>query len=131
MRDKYKEEIEEILRKAGEAPPKESGKESERHPEDRPRETRTASRTPVQKYRVGPSRWTITPGKIMLAGLVLFLIGLAIRPLIWLGLVVLVGAYLMYFIKPRSINQEKRWRGRSVEDPTSSPLDWFKRWFKR
>ena len=130
MRDKYKEEIEEILRKAGEAAPKESVKETERHPEDRPRETRTASRAPVQNYRPGPHRWTITPGKMMLAGLVLFLIGLAIRPLIWVGLVVLVGGYLMYFIKPRAINQEKRWRGRSVEETTSSPLDWFKRWFK-
>ena len=130
MRDKYKEEIEEILRRAGEAAPKESAKETERHPEDRPRETRTASRAPVQSYRVGSRRWTITPGKMMLAGLVFFLIGLAIRPLIWIGLVALVGAYLMYFLKPRSINQEKRWRGRSVEETTSSPLDWLKRRFK-
>ena len=131
MRDKYKKEIEEILRKAGEVAPKDSNKESERHPEDRPRETRTARRAPVQEHRVGPRRWTITPGKMMLAGLVLFLIGfLAIRPLIWLGLAALVGGYLMYFLKPRSINQEKRWRGRSVEETTSSPLDWLKRRFK-
>jgi hypothetical protein len=66
----------------------------------------------------------------MLAGLVLFLIGIAVRPLMWLGLAALVGAYLLYFLKPRPITQEKRWRGRSMEDTTSSPWDWFKRRFK-
>ena len=131
MRDKYKQEIEEILRKAGEVAPSEPTKESERHPEDRPRETRTGRRVPVQAQRVGPRRWTITPGKLMLVGLVLFLIGLKIGPLIWIGLVVLVGAYLLYFLKPRSINQEKRWRGRSVEETAASPWDWLRRWFKR
>lgn len=130
MRDKYKQEIEEILRKAGEVAPSEPTKESERHPEDRPREARTGRRVPVQAQRVGPRRWTITPGKLMLVGLVLFLIGLKIGPLIWIGLVVLVGAYLLYFLKPRSINQEKRWRGRSVEETAASPWDWLRRWFK-
>lgn len=131
MRDKYKEEIEEILRKAGEAAPKDSAKESERHPEDRPRETRVSKRAPVQDHRGSTRRFTITPGKLMLAGLALFLIGLKIQPLLWIGLVALVGAYLMYFLKPRSINQEKRWRGRSVEETTPSPRDWLRRWFKR
>ena len=131
MRDKYKEEIEEILRKAGEVAPKDSAKESERHPEDRPRETKTVKRAPVQEQRVGPRRWTITPGKLMLAGLVLFLVGLKIQPLLWVGLIALVGAYLLYFLKPRSISQEKRWRGRSVDETTPSPWDWLKRWFGR
>jgi hypothetical protein len=130
VRDKYKEEIEEILRKAGEVAPSDSAKKSERHPEDRPLETRSVKRPPVQKPRVSSRRWTLTSGKLMLAGLVLFLIGIAVRPLMWLGLAALVGAYLLYFLKPRPITQEKRWRGRSVEDTTSSPWDWFKRRFK-
>jgi hypothetical protein len=130
MRDKYKDEIEEILRKAGEVAPSDSGKESERHPEDRPRETQTVRRAPVQSHQGGRRRWTITSGKLMLAGLVLFLIGLVIQPFIWIGLFVLVGAYLIYFLKPRTINTEKRWRGRSVEETPPSSWDWLKRRFK-
>ena len=130
MRDKYKEEIEEILRKAGEVAPGPSEREQERHPEDRPRNTRAPNRAPAQRVRTSSRRWTISSGKLMLAGLVFILIGLVIRPLIWIGLAALVAAYLLYFLKHRSINQEKRWRGRSVEDSAASPWDWVKRWFR-
>ena len=130
MRDKYREEIEEILRKAGEVTPTDTAKKSSRHLEDQPRETRVGKRAPVQDHRGSPRRFTITPSKLMLAGLALFLIGLKIQPLLWLGLVALVGAYLLYFLKPRSITQEKRWRGRSVEETTASPWEWLTRWFK-
>ncbi len=130
MRDKYRDEIEEILRKAGEAAPSDSAKESERRPEDRPRDTRVRQRPPMGNPRPSTRRLTITPGKMMLAGVVLFLIGLKFWPLIWVGLAMLVGAYLLYFVRPRSISQEKRWRGRSVEDVQPSPWDQVKRWFK-
>ena len=131
MRDKYEEEIEEILRKAGEAAPSDSPKESERHPEDRLRDTRVKPRAPVRDYRAGTRRLTITPGKLMLAGVVFFLIGLKFWPLIWVGLAMLAGGYLLYFVRPRSISQEKRWRGRSVEDVQPSLLEHLKRRFKR
>ena len=131
MRDKYKEEIEEILRQAGEATHSDSDKESERHPEDRPRETRVQRRAPVRDYRVGPRRLTITPGKLMLAGVVMFLVGLKFTPFIWLGLATLVGGYLFYFLRPRSISQEKRWRGRSVEDVEPSLWEQLKRRYKK
>ena len=67
-----------------------------------------------------------------MAGLVLLLIGWVFKvlPLMWVGLIALAAAYLMYFLKPRSMQQEKRWRGRSVEDNGESPWDWFKRRFK-
>ena len=131
MQDKYKEEIEEILRKAGEAAPDKSARKSERPPEDRPRDTLASQRTPAQRPQRSPRRWTISSGKLMLAGLVLLLLGwLVVRPLIWIGLIVLVAGYVLYFLKPRSMQQEKRWRGRSVEAAAASPWDWLKRRFK-
>ncbi len=134
MPEKYKDEIEEILRKAGEAAPSQSTKESERHPEDRPlesRDTKISPRAPTPEHRTSPRRPTITPGKLMLAGVITLVIGIKFWPLIWVGLALLVGAYLMYFVTPRSLNHEKRWRGRSVEDAPSSYWDQFKRWLRK
>ena len=74
-------------------------------------------------YRRSPQRLTITPGKIMLAGVITLLIGIKLWPLIWIGLAMLAGAYLMHFLSPRSVSYEKRWRGRSVEDVPDSDLD--------
>jgi hypothetical protein len=134
MRDKYQEEIEEILRKAGEAAPSDPAKESSRNREERPRSNGVYRSAPAPRYRPRPRRLTLTPGKLMLGGLILFLIGLLVTPLLWLGLGCLVGGYLLYFLRPRAISsqetQEKRWRGHSVEDVHPSPWRQLKRWFK-
>ena len=134
MPEKYRDEIEEILRKAGEEAPGKSSKESERHPEDRPRQPIVTRRAPEPDHRTSVRLPTITPSKLMLAGLITFLIGIIFTPLIWIGLIMLVGAYLLYFLKPRSISYDKRWRGRSMEDSSedSSSTSWerIKRWLK-
>ena len=131
MPEKYKDEIEEILRKAGEVVPDKSSKESERHPEDRSREPIVTRRAPVAEHRSSARRPTITAGKLMLAGVVVFLIGIKFTPFIWIGLAMLVGAYLFYFVKPRSISYEKRWRGRSVDDDApATSWERLKRWLK-
>ena len=132
MKDKYQEEIEEILRKAGESAPDKSARQSERHPEDRPRDRRASPPAPAQHSRPSSRRWTISSGKLLVAGLALLFIGgvSKVLPLMWVGLIALAAAYLLYFLKPRSIQQEKRWRGRSVEDGETSLWDWVKRRFK-
>ena len=132
MKDKYQEEIEEILRKAGETAPDKSARQGERHPENRTGDRRAGRRTPAQRPQGGPRRWTISSGKLLVAGLALLVIGWAskVLPLMWIGLIALAAAYLMYFLKPRSMQQEKRWRGRSVEDTGESLWDWVKRRFK-
>ena len=130
MPEKYKDEIEEILREAGEVAPRKPSKESEQHPEDRSREPIVTQRAPAPDYRTGPRRPTVTPGKLMLVGVITFLIGIWFTPLIWIGLAMLVGAYLLYFIKPRSITYEKRWRGRSVDDTPTTSWERLKRWLK-
>ena len=132
MKDKYQEEIEEILRKAGEPAPDKSARQSERHPEDRPRDGRASPRSPVQRPQGSQRRWTISSGKLLVAALALLVIGWAskVLPLMWIGLIALAAAYLLYFLKPRTMQQEKRWRGRSVEDGGTSMWDWVKRRFK-
>jgi Flp pilus assembly protein TadB len=129
MPEKYKEEIEEILRRTGEMAPAPTAREAERRPVElaqhpHPPDSASGSRGSVRRW---PS---LSPGKILLAGLVLLLVGAFWKGfLIWVGLVLLVLAYLLFFVTPRSISYEKRWRGRAVEERTS--VWWrLKSWFQ-
>ena len=131
MPEKYQEEIEEILRGLGEkAPTNTAAREPQKPPDDAPVISRrgTPPRQVVpQKGRAWPR---VTPGKLALIGLIVLLIGaLWVRPLIWVGLGFLVGAYILFFIKPRSISVEKRWRGKAMEEETS-PWEKIKSWLK-
>ena len=134
MQDKYQKEIEEILKNAGEAVPEEFGRETEKPLEDRPRAARQAaeSNRPVPSFSPR-GRWpTITPGKVLMTGLVVFIVTalLQIWLLMWVGLALLVLGYLLFFVTPRNISMEKRWRGESSEDVPETPWDRFKRWIK-
>ena len=134
MQDKYQQEIEEILKNAGEVAPDGSGRELEKPLEDRPRAVRQADEaSKPQPYQTPRGRWpSITPGKILMTGLVVFIIAalLQIWVLIWVGLALLVLGYLLFFITPRNISIEKRWRGESIEHKPQSVWDSFKRWIK-
>ena len=134
MQDKYQQEIEEILKNAGEVAPDGSGRELEKPLEDRPRAVRQVDEaSKPQPYQTPRGRWpSITPGKILMTGLVVFIIAalLQIWVLIWVGLALLVLGYLLFFITPRNISIEKRWRGESIEDKPPSVWDSFKRWIK-
>ncbi len=132
MPKKYQEEIEEILRRAGEAEPSGQAHGPERHSEDQPREHRSpvgfigSRRGPTADYRPSSRRFTINPGKLMLAGVITLLIGIKLSPLVWVGLAMLAGAYLMHFISRKSGRYEKRWRGRSMDDAPEADQDTFK-----
>ena len=134
MSNKYQKEIEEILKNAGEVPPDEAVGEMERPLEDRPKDLRRASsadKAPVPNTPRG--RWpSITPGKILMTGLIVFIFTalFQIWVLIWVGLALLVVGYLLFFVTPRNVSIEKRWRGESIEDAPESPWDRFKRWIK-
>ena len=134
MSNKYQKEIEEILKNAGEAVPDETEGETERPLEDRPRALHQASssnKTPVSYPPRG--RWpSITPGKILMTGLIVFIVSalFQIWVLIWVGLALLVVGYLLFFVTPKNASIEKRWRGESLEDPPESPWNRFKRWIK-
>ena len=132
MPEKYKDEIEEILKRAGEAAPGRTTDGSEGHPEDQPRgrESMVSRQGPAPRGRPSQHRPSITPGKLMLLGVILLIVGFKFWPLIWVGLAILAGGYMMYFVAPRSISYDKRWRGRSVEDAPKSQWDRLKRWIK-
>lgn len=133
MPEKYQQEIEEILKKVGEAPPGDPPDRSERPLEDRPR-TQRPSTGPTGAPRHGGSsrRPTITPGKVLLTGLILLVVAalLKLGTLVWIGLGLLVVAYLFFFITPRSMSYEKRWRGQPVDEGYPSAWERFKRWLK-
>ena len=129
MPDRYQDEIEEILRRAGEVVPSTPPKEIERAEDERTRPVRARRRdqAPSPNYRWRLPR--VSPGKVMLVGAIILILGIWFEPLIWVGLALLVGSYLLFFVAPRSISHEKRWRGRTV-DGYQTPWERFKRWMK-
>ena len=134
MPDKYQKEIEDILKNAGEVAPEETVGEMERPLDDRPKALRQSSSPNKAPASYPPrGRWpSITPGKILMTGLLVFIVTalLQIWVLIWVGLALLVVGYLLFFVTPRNVSIEKRWRGESIEDSPESPWDRLKRWIK-
>ena len=56
-------------------------------------------------------------------------------PIVWLGLIVFILVYVLFFSRP-SVNAEQRWRGRPVGPQSSArrgDSSWyrFRRWLKR
>ncbi len=131
MPDKYQDEIEEILKRAGEAPPSEPSQQVER------RRAVDRASNPVGASQDAPEpgpnyRWRlprISPGKVMLAGAIVLITGIWFWPLIWVGLGLLAASYLLFFVTPRSMPNEKWWRGKRM-DEVRSPWDRVKNWLK-
>ena len=123
MSSKYQREIEDILKKAGEL---ESSK-----PKHRPgrQSVRRLAWLYVRQSLSG-ELWSISPGRVMLIGLVLLLSTLLVRPFVggvsvylaWAGLLVLIVGYGMMLVKPPIL--EKRWRERPLDE---SPESWWDR----
>ena len=128
MPEKYQEEIEEILRGLGDKTP--AGTGAEKPLDDAP----VAAHPTAPSYEppsAKPGLWQMLwqPGKLALIGLALLVSGLLFKPLIWVGLSILVVAYLLFFVRPRPIRIDKRWRGQPVESRATA-WDKFKRWMK-
>ena len=137
MPERYQDEIEEILKGIEEDEPPRPARRTQPIIDDMPRPADDEApryREQRQDRPAGASRWQfVTPGKVALAGFVLLVLGLALNSvgmgwLVWLGLLGLGAAYLLFFIRPRTVNRDKRWRGRSVESQGPSPWQRFKRW---
>ena len=129
MPDRYQDEIEEILRKAGEVASSSPPKEVKRAEDERVRPVRASREAPEPSPNY---RWRlprVTPGKVMLAGAIILIMGIWFGLLIWVGLALLVVSYLLFFVTPRSMSHDKRWRGRPVEE-YQKPWERFKRWMK-
>ena len=127
MSHQYQKEIEEILKKAGEAPPEQPSHGPDEPPP--PRRRRPARGSIIRRAGIG-YKHTLLAGIIVLiisafyGGLILFLVGLGL----------LVAGYVMYYRAPRSGGgggrSVKMWRGRPVE-PGDDPHFTQDRWGRR
>ena len=95
MPDKYEEEIDEILRQAGELT---SGKGGAR------RHSSFLGLIWLQiKRSLGGRALSISPGRVMLVAVVLLLTALVMRISLvaWAGLILFIVGYAMFFVKPK------------------------------
>ena len=127
MAERYKQEIEEILKQAGDLG---TG----------PRRARPGLLGLVWLQvvqAVGGKTWSVKPGRVMLVALALlltaliggaFVQGAPVAILAWGGLVLFIVGYAMFFVRPPTI--EKRWRGESIEYGGDSWWDRLRRKIK-
>ncbi|MDA1189337.1 MAG: hypothetical protein O2854_06645 [Chloroflexi bacterium] len=120
MSDKYKDEIEDILRQAGEWSTPEP---------IRKRQMSVWRLAWLQlKTAVSDNGWSITPGRLMLTSLALFLAALIVHaaapnlgligPLAIAGIIAFIVAYGFFLMRPKrgGGTYRKMWRGEVVDD---------------
>ena len=127
MPDRYRREIEEILRQAGELEP------SERRGRSRQSVVRLVWL--YVKQSLSGKGWSLSPGRIMLVAVSLFLAAAIVpafipgsglgMPLGLAGLLLFIVGYAMFFVKPPQI--EKRWRGQPIDELGESWWDRLRR----
>ena len=127
MADRYQREIEEILRQAGEAATPIA-----------PSPRKLGLRRLVwafAKQSLAGKPWSISPGRAMLAAVLLLLAALVLNsvmpgltgPVALAGLILFIVAYGMFFIRPKKT--KKRWRGQVIEEESSG--SWWDRFRRR
>lgn len=138
MPDKYQDEIEEILKGIEEtAPLPQSRGRRQPIPDDQPSLRLDPEEEPARPAPAA-GRWrTFSPGRVALAGVALLLCGLLLPALglpfswlMWVGLLALAAAYLLFFLRPRGVNRGQYWRGRPVEAAGPSLWQRARKWFK-
>ena len=128
MSSKYQREIEEILEKSGDLG-------STRAPNRPPEEKESLFRLVglYIKNALSGKPWSLSPGRVMLIGLLLLLSMLIVMQFVpgipgllaWAGLLIFIVGYGMVLAKPPKI--EKRWRGQSMEENGESLWNRFLR----
>ncbi|MSQ12217.1 MAG: hypothetical protein EXR48_05980 [Dehalococcoidia bacterium] len=108
MPERYKQEIEDILA------------QNTNKPDDGPK-AGGRRKAPL----LGPrARRVRSPGKVLVASLVLLLVGLLVRGiapgpmtvLFWMGLALFIAAYAMFFVRWGRGGEQQYWRGSKVQD---------------
>ena len=128
MPERFQREIEEIL------------EHSEDSPKDSPRQPGKKAKGPSGRGGMfsgwlgdvlAPSRLFMASGGLLLTALVLNVAGAGLAGLLfWLGLVLFIVAYAIYFVRSEK-GPERRWRGRVVEyDTGPSWRGRIRRWFR-
>lgn len=115
MSERYKNEIEEILRQAGDLST--LGQSPARN------ENFLKLAWTQMKRIFGSDSWSSSSGRILLLSIGFLLSALVFKALVpgeivalllWSGLVMFIIGYAMFFLRPK--RTEKRWRGRPVND---------------
>ena len=128
MSSKYQREIEEILEKSGDLG---STSAPNRPPEEKESLFRLVGL--YIKNALSGKLWSLSPGRVMLIGLLLLLSMLIVMQFVpgipgllaWAGLLIFIVGYGMVLAKPPKI--EKRWRGQSMEENGESLWNRFLR----
>ena len=128
MSSKYQREIEEIMQRTGELAPTRGGRRA-------PGLSLPRLVWLYVKRSLSGKLWSISPGRVMLIGLVLLLSSLVVGffvpgatgYLAWAGLLISIVGYGLVLAKPPT--GEKRWRGQILEDPGES--SWWDRLRRR
>ena len=130
MPERFQREIEEIL------------EHSEDSPETPSRQPNKRTRKSPSRRRDGSSGWlgeVLAPARLFMASVALLIAALILNVagtglaalLFWLGLILFVVAYAVYFVRSEK-GPERHWRGRVVEYETTGP-SWrerIRRWFR-
>lgn len=129
MSNRYQREIEEIL-----------GQVNDDTPADQVgAKRRQLTQQGTLKAPGGGSRLSFSTGRLMLMGVGLLVLSLPLgafvpvvaAPAALLGIALFIGAYVVFFSKPRS-RSSKMWRGENIEDlPMQSGLHRFWGWLTR
>lgn len=133
MSERYQREIEEILQQVGDSTPTKESAEAKK----------SSLLAPFARIGRGiGNRIYLRSGRIMTIGIVLLLSAILVSaifpgllgPFVWLGLILFILIYALFFARP-SLNTEKRWRGRLIEQqPPNWKVDglWerFQRWLR-
>ena len=128
MPDRYKREIEEILKQAG-------GLKGTRQGQ-KPRQSVWRLILLYISRAVGGKAWSLRPSRIMLIAVCLILAALLFgrilagigSPLALAGLLLFIVGYGLFLVKPPNI--EKRWRGQPLDDEGGAWWDRFRRKLK-
>ena len=134
MTKRYQDEIEEILKKAGDLPSS----------DEAPGQTTTPAiqRGPRLRLRRPPATRNLTYKPVLLTGLALLLINIlwASLPLFLTGAALITAAYILYYRAPRSATRPnpngnnttrpspKTWRGRPIDPDDDDPHFTQDRW---
>lgn len=118
MPERFKQEIEEILEQSEALPPQSRTKRAPKTNADEPKS----------------SGGVITPGRVIIAGVLLLLTfalifdGTLSTVFLWAGLVIGVLGYALFFVRADRAENKPHWRGTPVEydSTSSSPSFWDK-----
>ena len=127
MKDRYEQEIEQLLNELETDAPEPSPAPADAPP---PLDDQPSPFAPRPRQR----KAFISPTKLAIAGGVLALIGLFLARLMWLslaGLVLMAAAVAWMFIRRMGNQRQQYWRGRPIEPEPQGAWQRFRRWLSQ